>query len=116
MKAKLISQDSVCRQQEFVLARFPALIGRVPDAVVQLDDSWVSRRHCEIAEVDGTLVVRDLGSRHGTFVNGTQVSESPIRPGDRLTVGISTFQVSYGSSAPRPLSSILRRAVGRRVS
>jgi pSer/pThr/pTyr-binding forkhead associated (FHA) protein len=80
------------------LDRLPVVIGRSPDSRIQLDDSWVSRRHCEIDELDGELVIRDLGSRHGTFVNGCRVTEAALMPGDKLTVGIASFRVSYRCS------------------
>jgi len=81
--------------QEFALRRFPLLIGRSMDADITLNDRWASRRHCEIDFRDERLVVRDLGSKHGTIVNDCAIIESPLLPGDRLTVGLSTFVASY---------------------
>ncbi|MGO8750916.1 MAG: FHA domain-containing protein [Thermoguttaceae bacterium] len=57
--------------------------------------STISQCYCEIREQDGLLVVQDLGSRHGTFVNGRRVKQSPLRPGDTLSVGANSFLVSY---------------------
>ncbi len=54
-----------------------------------------SRRHCEIDQIGGTLVVRDIGSRNGTFVNGKQVIQAHLLPEARLTVGLSSFEVHY---------------------
>ncbi len=77
--------------EEISLARLPIVIGRGAEAEVCLDDRWVSRRHCQIDEVDGQLVVRDLGSKHGTLLNDRPIRESVLMPGDRLTVGLSEF-------------------------
>ena len=90
-----LSLDHADTSKGFVLHEFPALIGRSLDASITLNDRWVSRRHCEIVRNDDRLIVRDLGSKHGTLVNDCAISESPLLPGDRLTVGISTFIASY---------------------
>jgi pSer/pThr/pTyr-binding forkhead associated (FHA) protein len=85
----------------FHVPRFPALIGRSEEADVRLSDRWTSRQHCRLEERDGVLVVRDLGSRHGTWVNQNRVVESPILPGDQLSVGLVTLRAKY-EPADRP--------------
>jgi serine phosphatase RsbU (regulator of sigma subunit)/pSer/pThr/pTyr-binding forkhead associated (FHA) protein len=62
-------------------------IGRRSGNDLHLMGSDVSRDHAEIAQVSGTFLVRDRGSRYGTFVNGTQVSEHPLTHGDRIQLG-----------------------------
>jgi len=54
--------------------------------------SWVSRAHCEIDCIDDVLLVRDLGSKHGTFVNGRRV-ECPtvLSQGDEIALGSTTM-------------------------
>jgi pSer/pThr/pTyr-binding forkhead associated (FHA) protein len=47
------------------------------------------------------LFVRDLGSRNGSFVNGRYATESSLRPGDKLGVGVTTFVVFYETSEDR---------------
>ncbi|MGO9110322.1 MAG: FHA domain-containing protein [Thermoguttaceae bacterium] len=81
-----------------ILAGFPVKIGRGPDADVQLDDVYVSRMHCEIAVAGATLVVLDLGSTNGTFVNGVRTELSPLRSDDVLTVGRIEFVVRLQSA------------------
>ena len=72
----------------FDLAPLPQRIGRGPEVTIPLDaDLNVSRTHAEIYEWMGTLRVRDLGSIHGTLVNGVPVTDQAILPGDRLSVG-----------------------------
>lgn len=94
MQARLICQNiySVVTG-DLTLDQFPLLLGRGPEADVRLDDRWVSRRHCELDCVYGQLVVRDLDSRHGTMVNGSSIREARLEPGDRLSVGMTTFRV-----------------------
>lgn len=75
-------------------------IGRHDDCVIRIRSSQVSRRHCELFEADGSLIVRDLGSSNGTFVNGDRI-EAPrvLHPGDALTVGGVTLRVDVAGAA-----------------
>lgn len=81
-------------EDEVPLCR-PILLGRCPQSDLHVHDTWVSRRHCELVVVDGRLLVRDVGSKHGTFVNHQQVDQNPLCDGDTLSVGLTNFVVSY---------------------
>ncbi len=63
------------------------LIGRHPHCDVVLKVPSVSRRHCVLVETDDELVIRDLGSSHGVWVNGVKVEESRLTVGDEIAVG-----------------------------
>lgn len=89
-------------------------IGRALDADLRLPDGLTSRRHAEITVVDGQVVVEDLESANGTFVNGCRVRRALLRAGDRLLIGVTSLELSYESpnqpgSGPafqtRPLAS-----------
>lgn len=70
------------------------LVGRAPEAELQLIDEKVSREHCVFEAQDGGVVVRDLGSRNGTWVNGERLNGSRVlAPND--TVGIGETLVVY---------------------
>lgn len=76
--------------QRFALDELPATIGRGAGAAVRLeDDLGVSRRHAELYLQGGTLRIRDLGSTHGTLVNGFSISDKGLEPGDRIRVGMT---------------------------
>jgi hypothetical protein len=76
--------------QTFPLAVLPATIGRGSSAGVRLDDDLgVSRRHAELYLQGDILRIRDLGSTHGTLVNGFSISDKGLEPGDRIRVGTS---------------------------
>lgn len=62
-------------------------IGRRTENDVRLTGSDVSRDHAEIVRVDGDYVLRDRGSRYGTFVNDTQINEHKLASGDRIQFG-----------------------------
>ena len=64
------------------------VIGRGPDAGLAVDDPLVSRAHAQLLVVPDGLRVSDLGSRHGTLVNGDRVLEPRlVRSGDVITIG-----------------------------
>jgi serine phosphatase RsbU (regulator of sigma subunit) len=63
------------------------LIGRRTAADLQLQNADVSREHAEIAQDGQRYVLRDRGSRYGTFVNGEQISERALEHGDRIRLG-----------------------------
>jgi hypothetical protein len=96
MNARLL--DARHGHRVIPLEKLPVLIGRGPDAEVQVPDRFASRHHCELSEREGTLFVRDLGSSNGCLVNGRYANESSLRPGDTLSVGLTTFVVHYESS------------------
>ena len=56
----------------------------------------VSSRHCEIILNEGSLLVRDLGSTNGTFVDDKKVAQTPVANGQRLRLG----NVEYLVEAP----------------
>jgi Nif-specific regulatory protein len=66
-------------------------VGRDSSNVVRLADSLLSRRHCRIAREGERLVLTDLESLNGTFVNGRPVREHTLADGDRVTIGESCF-------------------------
>ena len=108
MKITLIPFDDSTADEPFVLWDLPAMIGRAHEAQVRPGDSLVSRRHCEIYELEGRPVVRDLESKNGTFVNGHATTETILMPEDRLTVGMTRFLVTYDapvSELPRAMGS-----------
>jgi serine phosphatase RsbU (regulator of sigma subunit)/pSer/pThr/pTyr-binding forkhead associated (FHA) protein len=74
--------------QEWTLEKFPARLGRSSSNAIQLLDGTVSKEHAEIVGDGPRWMVRDLGSRNGTRVNGQDAS-SPleIKPGDTLEIG-----------------------------
>jgi phosphoserine phosphatase RsbU/P len=63
------------------------LIGRRTAADLQLVNADVSREHAEIARDGMRYLLRDRGSRYGTFVNGEQVTERALEHGDRIRLG-----------------------------
>lgn len=62
-------------------------IGRRTESDLRLTGSDVSREHAEIVQANGSYMLRDRGSRYGTFVNETQITEHELTSGDRIQFG-----------------------------
>ncbi len=76
--------------------KLPTTIGRSRDAKVKLPHPLVSRKHCELFERDGQLIVRDLGSLNGTYIDSNKIDcEQPLCPNQLLTLGTVTFRAIY---------------------
>lgn len=79
--------------RRYVLDGPRAVLGRSDDAECVLRDPNVSRRHAELRQdASGQWEVVDLGSTNGIKVNGRRVTEAPLREGDQVTVGTTTFR------------------------
>lgn len=71
-------------------------IGRDSECDVVLSDSRrVSRKHCCLAHVNNRLMVRDLGSMNGVWINGERIERTgTMQPGDELAIGDVRFRLS----------------------
>jgi putative nucleotidyltransferase with HDIG domain len=70
----------------------PLTIGRMPQCDVQVEDQAVSRKHCTVEASADSLLVRDLGSANGTFLNDQPIARAQMTPGDRLRVGSTVLE------------------------
>lgn len=70
----------------FTLHNAVTRIGRGADADIRIDDPGVSRHHAEV-RIGNDIILRDLGSTNGTYVNGTLIAEHPLRDGAIITIG-----------------------------
>ena len=91
-------------KRRLTIGRLPATVGRAESADAQVSDALVSRQHCELYEINGTLVVRDLDSRNGTFVDGHRITEAHLTPNSLLTLGMASFRVLYDSGRTKRTS------------
>ena len=77
-------------------------IGRHDDCQIRIRSSQVSRRHCQLFGEGNQLILRDLDSSNGTFVNGKRVlGQQTLKPGDVLTIGGVTLRVDLLGAAPK---------------
>ncbi|MBN0973998.1 MULTISPECIES: FHA domain-containing protein [unclassified Gordonia (in: high G+C Gram-positive bacteria)] len=84
-------------ERESISLRGVQRIGRTPDNDIVVSDVLASRHHAQVSSRGAALVIEDLGSVNGTFVNGRRVSSAQLTDGDVVTIGNSDFVVSGGT-------------------
>jgi hypothetical protein len=91
------------------------VVGRSSDLDMVLVEDMVSRRHARIACSDQQIVIEDLGSTNGTFVNGEKIKRATLKEGDRVLIGTSILKVvsTDANAAPRRKVEEPNSSVGR---
>ncbi|HTT94030.1 MAG TPA: FHA domain-containing protein [Solirubrobacterales bacterium] len=88
------------------LAGERTVVGRSPEADLQLDDEAVSWNHLEIEQKGQVLMATDLDSRNGTALNGEPLDRPRrLRDGDTLIVGGHRLEISGGGLSPTPVAA-----------
>ena len=108
--AKLQVLSGPLTGQSYELKVDTTTVGRVEDNAFQIADPSVSSHHCEILLQGNDVVIRDLNSTNGSFINGEKITESVLKPGQTLRLGQIELRIDDGSpapapSAPRPVSA-----------
>ncbi|MGE5732358.1 MAG: FHA domain-containing protein, partial [Gemmatimonas sp.] len=85
------------------------VVGRAPASDVLIIDPTISRRHAEVECDDDRVVVRDLGSSNGTFLNGTRIESAVVGVGDTITFGKVAFKLLQ-VAVPTPRDDTQRQA------
>jgi len=89
----------------YLLTAPRARIGRDPENDIVIPDRRVSRYHAEIVREGSEFVLRDCGSKNGTFVNGERVvQERRLQDGDEIQVALCCELVFVGPGATAPLA------------
>ena len=110
-----LGREIVVNQQRF-------LIGRSDSCQLRPKSESVSRKHCILVQRDGKLLIQDLKSRNGTFVNEKRLPPDRakvLKPDDKLRVGKLDFEVviEYGLGGPKkPQVVDVKDAAARTVS
>jgi two-component system, cell cycle response regulator len=74
------------------------VIGRSSKADIQIDQESVSRNHCKLINTGKSVMLRDLGSTNGTYVNDELVDEYVLRDGDLIKIGRCIFKFLSGNN------------------
>ncbi|HMB07060.1 MAG TPA: FHA domain-containing protein [Isosphaeraceae bacterium] len=90
MPTRLLALDE---GPDILVGRTPVLVGRHPRCDARLDSIRASRFHCCLAEDDGEVLVRDLGSANGIRINGRRVESGRLRLGDELSIAHIRYRV-----------------------
>jgi predicted component of type VI protein secretion system len=100
MSARLVCLDG---HPDIPLRPTMILVGRHTHCDVRVESARVSRHHCCMVLEEGHLIVRDLDSTNGTWVNGARVSLARMAPGDELALGQVRYRFESGPSPGCPL-------------
>lgn len=111
MKISLVMVSADGALKELPPMSLPIAIGRGEECKVRVPLAAVSRKHCELLEEDDELIVRDLKSSNGTYVNKEKVKQRELLPGDLLAVGPVLLVVRIDGH-PRVIDPIIAWANG----
>jgi pSer/pThr/pTyr-binding forkhead associated (FHA) protein len=103
--AKLVVLTQSMAGRSFDLAGERTTVGRVEDNAFQIAEPSVSSRHCEILLRGEEIVVKDLNSTNGTFINGEKISESVLKPGQTLRLGNVELKLDVPGAPAAPNAS-----------
>jgi hypothetical protein len=124
-KLVILNQGMTGRTLELSVER--TTVGRVEENTFQIADASVSSRHAEILLHGTEIVVKDLNSTNGTYINGEKISEAPLKPGQTLRFGQVELKIDDGkpvnaqqapvvaASAPAPAAAPKRSEGGTMV-
>ena len=104
--AKLVVLNAAAAGRSHELNVEKTTIGRVEDNSFQIAEPSVSSQHCEILVEGDNVVVKDLNSTNGTFINGEKISEGVLKPGQVLRLGQIEIRLENGAgAAPAPAAA-----------
>jgi len=88
----LFSKASWLEKNSFPITK-KLVIGRDASCDITLPLEHLSRQHCSVEIRSGLLIVCDLESANGTYLNGERIKESPAKAGDKIKLDVITFEV-----------------------
>ncbi|HSN91379.1 MAG TPA: GAF domain-containing protein, partial [Anaeromyxobacteraceae bacterium] len=100
--AELFVVNGVCAGTVFFLPDVPTVLGRSPEAHLQISDPWISSMHAMFEWRGQDVWVIDLESRNGTFVNDERVQESKVVPGAMIRFGKTDVRFERRAERPQP--------------
>ncbi|MGA2801611.1 MAG: FHA domain-containing protein [Verrucomicrobiota bacterium] len=103
--AKLVIQTEGKSGRAYELKVDKTTIGRVEDNMFQIPEQSISSHHCEVLLRGADVVIKDLDSTNGTFINGEKITEGVLKPGQTLRLGQVELQLETGT-AGTPTASV----------
>src|SRR5262249_30047373 len=98
--AKLVLLSPGMTGQSLDLKAEKTTIGRLEDNQFPIAEPSVSSHHCEVVLRGNDVIVKDLNSTNGTFINGEKVTEGPLKPGQILRLGQVEMRLETEAAAP----------------
>src|SRR6202140_5658881 len=104
-------QSSVLKEVPF--GSRPVTIGRAPDNDISIDNLAVSNYHARIYVEAGSLLVEDLNSLNGSFLNDIRVERAMLKDGDAILIGKHHILVDQANNAAHSLDALRKAPVPR---
>lgn len=97
------------RRRVIPIQSLPFTIGRGPDRHLSFPDPQLSREHAAIERDASGYLLRDTGSRHGTFLNGVRIATARLRSSDAISFGLSREVVVFEDMEESSARTLLSR-------
>jgi len=107
-KLVILSEGMTGRSHELKVDK--TTIGRVEDNTFQIAEPSVSSHHCEVLLRGNEVVIRDLNSTNGSFINGEKITEKALKPGQTLRLGQIEMRLETDAppgQAKKPIDSTM---------
>ncbi len=98
VKLVVLSEGMTGRTHELKVDK--TTIGRVDDNTFQIAEPSVSSHHCEVLLRGNDVVVKDLNSTNGSFINGEKITEAVLKPGQVLRLGQIEMRLEAAGAPP----------------
>lgn len=106
---ELVAEGDWLAGQRFKISGH-AVLGRDSSCDITIPGTHLSRRHAELAITGKKLLIRDLGSSNGTYVNNKRVTETELLPGDTIQFDVLIFRI-HGPSQESDINATMIRQV-----
>lgn len=103
--AKLVVLTEGLSARSYELKSERTTIGRLEDNAFQIEEPSVSGHHCEIILSGNEIIVKDLNSTNGTYIDDQPVTQAPIKPGQKLRLGQVELRLEDGKTPPAAKSA-----------
>ena len=102
--AKLVVMTEGFAGRSYELKAERITVGRLEDNLFCIPEPSVSSHHCEMQPRGTELLVKDLNSTNGTYIDGNPITEAPLKPGQLLRLGQVELRIEDGST-PSPAAA-----------
>ena len=105
--AKLVLLSEGLTGRSYELKTEKTTVGRVSDNAFEIPEASVSSHHAEIHLRGNDVLIKDLNSTNGTFINGEKVTEAILKPGQILRLGMVEMRLETGEAAAAMKKQVL---------
>jgi predicted component of type VI protein secretion system len=112
---KLILKFEAAVLKEVTVGPRPVTIGRAPDNDIQIDNLAVSSHHARVFMEESRLVLEDLNSLNGTFVNNQKIQRVNLKQADQILIGKHHVVIDMGGAIDAPAIPDAKKVVAPKV-